>query len=78
MIEKVYTTAELAEVFGRSRQTIHNWIVEGRFPNYIKTGENTATILVPAADVERVRKEEVQELVDRLQTLGFQSELVPA
>lgn len=78
MKERFYTTAELAKVFGKSRQTILNWIADDRFPNHIKTGENTATILVPAGDVEKVKKEEADELMKELHRLGFRGEAVPA
>lgn len=78
MIEKFYTTAELAKVFGKSRQTILNWIATGRFPNHIKTGDNTATILIPAGDVEQVKQEEAEELLKELNRLGFRGEAIPA
>lgn len=75
MQEKLYTIAELAALFGCSRQTIHNWNSEGRFPNSITVGEK-GTVLVPASDVETARREEAEKLIAQLNRLGFQS--VPA
>jgi len=75
MQEKLYTVAELAKMFEVSRQTIHNWNSDGRFPNSITVGDKN-TVLVPASDVERVRKDEAERLLAQLDRLGFQT--IPA
>lgn len=72
MQEKLYTVAELAKTFGVSRQTIHNWNGDGRFPNSITVGDKN-TILIPASDVESVRGEEAAKLIKELDRLGFQT-----
>lgn len=72
MQEKLYTVTELTEVFDRSRQTIHTWIGDGRFPNFITVGGNNQ-VLVPASDVEAVKKEEAERLIAELNRLGFQT-----
>ena len=71
MQEKLYTVAELAKMFGVSRQTIHNWTSDGRFPNSITVGDKN-TILVPASDVELAKGEEAAKLIKELDRLGFQ------
>jgi hypothetical protein len=78
MNDRVYTITELTRLFKRSRQTIYTWYADGRFPNAYKTGEDTAAILVPGADVERVRREEAEQLMRRLRELGFPGEAIPA
>ena len=75
MQEKLYTVAQLARMFEVSRQTIHNWNIDGRFPNSITVGDKNA-VLVPASDVENVRKEEAERLIAQLHRLGFRA--VPA
>ena len=72
MQEKLYTVAELAQLFGCSRQTIHNWNNDGRFPNSLTVGDKN-TVLVPASDVELVRREEAEKLINELDRLGFQA-----
>lgn len=76
MHEKLYTVTELADVFGKTRQTIHNWIEAGRFPNHVQLGGDGGTIAIPASDVEAVRREEAEKLLTELDRLGFQA--VPA
>lgn len=78
MDSKLYTLAELAREFKVSRQTIHNWVKkEGRFPNYFEVGEGGGKIiLVPTSDVDAVKKEEAEKLIEELNRLGFQA--VPA
>lgn len=73
MQEKVYTVTELAEIFSKTRQTIHNWIDAGRFPNHQQLGGEGGTIAIPASDVETVRKEEAAKLLGELDRLGFQT-----
>lgn len=75
MGDKYYTITELATEFGVSRQTVYNWIGAGRFPNKFEVGTNDTT-LIPTSDVEAVRKEEAEKLLERLNRLGFQT--VPA
>lgn len=77
MKDKLYTVTELAELFQVSRQTIHNWITDGRFPGTFTVGEGGGKMtLVPASDVETVKDEEAAELIKKLDRLGFQT--VPA
>lgn len=76
MKDEFSTVTQLAEVFGVSRQTIYNWIEDGRFPNSFKAGGGDAITLIPAADVAAVRKEEADKLVQQLNRLGFQA--IPA
>lgn len=70
--KEYFSVTELAEVFSKTRQTIHNWIEEGRFPNYQRT---SAGIIVPVADVDAVKEVEATKLLNELVRLGFQ---VPA
>lgn len=77
MKDKLYTVTELAELFQVSRQTIHNWVTDGRFPGTFTVGEGGGKMtLVPASDVETVKDEEAAELIKKLDRLGFQT--VPA
>lgn len=74
MNDKLYTVSQLADIFGVSRQSIYNWIEADRFPNKFEVGEGGGTItLIPASDVEVVRKEEAKKLIKRLDRLGFQT-----
>jgi excisionase family DNA binding protein len=75
MKDKFFTVTELAELFGVSRQTIHNWIANGRFPGSFAVGEGRGGMtVVPASDVESVKNEEAEKLVKQLGRLGFQTE----
>ena len=75
MKDKLYGVTELADLFQVSRQTIHNWIEEGRFPGAFSAGDGRGRmVLVPASDVEVARKEEAEKLLQRLDRLGFQAE----
>ncbi len=58
---KFYSTKQAADVFGVEDRTIRRWINEGRFPNAFKTGEGTAPWLIPAEDVDALRKEPESE-----------------
>lgn len=71
MQEKLYTVAELAKLFKVSRQTIHNWNNDGRFPGSLTVGDKN-TVLVPASDVEAVKEAEAKRLIGELNRLGFQ------
>lgn len=73
MKDKLYTVPELAKELDVSRQTAYNWLVAGRFPNHLTVG-NGDMVLVPASDVETVRKEEAAKLIEKLDRLGFQAE----
>ena len=65
-----YSSAEVADAFGVTRQTVNNWIVdENRFPNARLVGRS---YVIPSSDFERVRKEEAAKLVEQLHRLGFQ------
>lgn len=76
MAGQLYSVAELAELFGKTRQTIYNWVDAGRFPNHVQLGGEGGTIVIPASDVEVVLNEEAAKLRDELDRLGFQS--IPA
>lgn len=79
MQEKLYTVSEVAKEFQKSRQTIYNWMVSGRFPNNFEVGTGDGTItLIPASDVEKVKQEEADKLVKIINQLGFQCEVTPA
>ena len=72
MGQKLYTVAELAEMFGKSRQTIHNWLDDGVFPNKFEVGEGGGKIvLIPASDVAPVKEREAAKLKEQLARLGF-------
>lgn len=73
MQDKLYTVAELAKLFRVSRQTIHNWNNDGRFPHSLTVGDKN-TVLVPASDVEKVKREEAEKLISELDRLGFQAD----
>ncbi len=72
MQEQFYTVAQLAKMFEVSRQTIHNWLGAERFPNAFEVGDGK-TVLVPASDVVRMKKEEADKLIAKLDRLGFQT-----
>lgn len=77
MQEPLYTVTQLAEVFDVSRTAIHKWIDLGRFPDSFEVGEGGGKmVLIPASNVEAVRKEEADKLLKKLDRLGFQA--VPA
>lgn len=72
MREKPYTVSQLVKIFGKTRQTIHNWIDDGRFPNSYIVGEGGGKVmLIPQSDVEKVRQEEANKLKNRLKMLGY-------
>lgn len=72
MNDKLYTVPELAKALDVSRQTAYNWLLAGRFPNHITVGSGDM-VLVPASDVDAVRKEEADKLIEKLDRLGFQT-----
>jgi excisionase family DNA binding protein len=77
MQDKFYTVTELANLFGVKRQTIHKWILANRFPGKFMVGEGGARVtLVPASDVDAVKRQEAGKLIEQLDRLGFQA--VPA
>lgn len=79
MNEKLFTVSEVAKEFKKSRQTIYNWMENGRFPNVFEVGSEGGTIkLIPASDVEKVKNEEAEKLVAKINQLGFQCEVAPA
>ena len=73
MKDELRTVTQAADTLDVSRQTIYNWIEQGRFPGHFSVG-NDDMILIPASDVEKVRKEEAAKLVDKLGRLGFHHE----
>ena len=76
MQEKLYTVTELSKLFEVSRQTIHNWINDGRFGDDLIEVGGQSMLLIPASRVDAVRKEEADKLIEQLNRLGFQT--VPA
>jgi predicted DNA-binding transcriptional regulator AlpA len=74
MKDKLYTVTELADLFQVSRQSVHNWIADGRFPGAFTVGEGGGKMtLVPASGVEKVKEEEAAKLIKQLDRLGFQT-----
>jgi excisionase family DNA binding protein len=57
MDEKIYSTGEVAEKVGVSRQTLFTWIEKGQVtaPKPIAVGKNSIRLWTKA-DIERVRK----------------------
>ena len=73
-VKKLYTVSETADVLDVSRQTIYNWMVAGRFPDAFEVGwVGSAITLIPVPNVEAVRAEETQKLLDKLARLGYQT-----
>jgi predicted DNA-binding transcriptional regulator AlpA len=54
---KTYSTGAVAKKVGVSRQTLHNWIADGKIPtpNAVDIG-GILTLLWSAEDVDRARK----------------------
>lgn len=71
--EELRTVTQASETLDVSRQTIYNWIDQGRFPNAFTVGDGEM-VLIPASDVENVRKEEAEKLITKLGRLGFRAE----
>lgn len=53
--------AQATEITAYSRQTLMRWIREGKL-TAVKSGPATAPLLIPAAEIERIRQEHVAEL----------------
>jgi excisionase family DNA binding protein len=77
MGEKYYTITELTDVLDVSRPTIYSWLQQGRFPNHFTVGTDDR-VIIPAADVEAVRREEAEKLVGKLNRLGFRWKAIAA
>ena len=74
MNEPYYTVTQVSKMFDVTRQTIYNWIEQGRFPGKEEVGEGRGTvILIPDSNVEVVKKEEAAKLIAKLDHLGFHS-----
>lgn len=73
MKDQLRTVTQAANTLDVSRQTIYNWIEQGRFPGHFVVGDDER-ILIPTSDVEKVRKEEAEKLVEKLDRLGFRAE----
>ncbi|MCO5189140.1 MAG: helix-turn-helix domain-containing protein [Anaerolineae bacterium] len=67
---KLLTVTEVAGILGVTRQTIHNWIGDGRFPNKMDVGGGKL-VLIPASDVDAVKRQEADKLIAGLRRLGF-------
>ena len=74
---KFYTISELTDVLDVSRPTIYSWLQQGRFPNHFTVGTDDR-VIIPAADVDAVRREEAEKLVEKLTRLGFRWQAVAA
>ena len=73
MDDQFYTVTQVAKMFDVTRQTIYNWIEQGRFPNIMEVGEGRGAVtIIPDSDVEVVKKEEADKLIEKLNRLGFQ------
>lgn len=77
MGEQLWTITDVATQLGVTRQTIYNWLDAGRFPNSFVVGSDEVT-LIPESDVQRVKREEADKLIDRLRQLGFRYQAVAA
>lgn len=66
-----YTVREATRILGVSRQTLLKWLDQDRFPNAEKEDPDlkTSSWLIPAADLEKVRREWIAELDDRIRGL---------
>lgn len=53
MTDKVYKVSEVAEIFGVSKWTIHNWIRQGKLEYFI----------LPTNGLIRIKKEVVDSLL---------------
>jgi len=73
--EKYFTIADAADALGKTRQTIHDWLKAGRFPNRITAGRVT---LIPTGDVDTVRLEEADSHIEALARLGVTVNVEPA
>lgn len=69
---KEYTVSQAMRILDVSRQTMMEWIKEGkRFPGARQDEPDIATSpwLIPAEDVERVRQARIAELDSRIDSL---------
>ena len=67
-----YTVTEAAAMFGVTRQTIHNWIAAGRFPNHETVGEGGGMcVLLLDSDIDEVKLDEAQRLIGKLALMGY-------
>lgn len=56
------TSADVARIFGVSRQAVNAWILDGRFPSATKASGQTSTYLIPRVEVEAVALARIAEL----------------
>ena len=63
------TVSETTRLLGVSRQSVMQWIADGRFPGATKGNLRTSPWLIPVADIEAVRWQLISELRQRLATL---------
>jgi excisionase family DNA binding protein len=57
--EAMYTPKQAAEYIGVSDQSIYRWIARGIFAGVIERGIVKKRYLIPASEVERVKKLEL-------------------
>lgn len=58
MNERLWSLSDVATYLGVSRQTVHNWVKEGRFPNAFRVA---SLIRIPNADIEAVKQPPIKE-----------------
>lgn len=72
MQNELYTVTQLSRMFSVSRTAVYNWLGEGRFPNAFEVGEGGGKMtLIPLSDVADMKEKEAQDLVSRLEALGY-------
>lgn len=70
MAGRFWSVTDFSEAFGKSRQTVHNWIKDGVFPNAEPLGDGqTAAVVIPASDVEAWRQAEIRRLEAKIEDL---------
>lgn len=72
MAKRGYSVTEVAEMFGVTRATIHNWLDEGanRFPSAYSLGDSKKpTVVIPPQDIQKVIKEEMDKYQAKIEML---------
>lgn len=66
MAEKLFSTADIAQHFRKSRQSVNDWIKDRAFPNVVRVGRSYA---VPASDVTSHIDAEIRKRLDEIEAL---------